>query len=439
MFSLRQSRRRVAGTVLLFLLLAAIARSESAPSLSRESVTNAIRAGIARLTEVYWSPILGIWLDRPGDDLRGVYERRRNPPWWPSANAVEMLIDFMAATGSSEYDATIATLYELQKDHAKRRGRLVAELKKRGQWNDADEATWQGALQKSAAEPPPPGGYYSDFQNEYLDDSGWWAITWLKMYDRTHAAKYLVTAKTIHAHMAKNWKPERGGGIVWSEDADKQRPNAIANELFLILSARLYERTHEAAFLESAEKTLQWFHDNGLFDGTAVVDAPQHRGDYWSYNQGAFIGALTALYRATEKAEYLDEAVKVTDGVLHRSGLVRPDGVLFEKIGTGGDATLFKGICVRYLAQFRGLLRERSLHPEVSRAIDDCIRSSAEALLQHGLGDDGLFVAEWHENAGNRRTNFNTQVSALAALIGFLPQTDAALGAAPRRGVSVGQ
>jgi hypothetical protein len=48
--------------------------------------------------------------------------------------------------------------------------------------------------------------------------------------------------------------------VVWCEDEDKQRPNAITNSLFLILSARLYERTHSAEYLNWAEQTLQWFH-----------------------------------------------------------------------------------------------------------------------------------------------------------------------------------
>ena len=100
--------------------------------LSREAVTARVREGIGLLNKTYWSPTLNIWLDRPGDDLRAHYERRLNPPWWPSANAVEMLIDFMNATGSSEYDGRIEALYDLLKDRRTRMARVVAELKRRG-------------------------------------------------------------------------------------------------------------------------------------------------------------------------------------------------------------------------------------------------------------------------------------------------------------------
>ena len=379
------------------------------------------RAGISRLNDIYWSPTLSAWLDRPGDDLRAYYEGRRNPPWWPSANAVEVLLDFMKTAGTSEYEASVEALYDLRKNHRALTARVVTELKKRGQWSEEDEAELKRREEKSAGRVASPTDYYSDFQNEYLDDSGWWALTWLKMHDRTHAAKYLATAKTIHAHMAKNWMPEKGGGIVWCEDEDKQRPNAITNSLFVILSARLYERTKEPAFLNWAEKTLAWFRDAALYDGTAVVDAPGHRGDYWSYNQGTFIGGLTAMYQTTGKAEYLDEAVRVTGTVLHQSGMVLPDGVIVEKIGTRGDACLFKGIFARYLAQLRDVLRAQKRQPEIAQEIDRCLRASAAAIIENGTGADGLHPAEWHKGARDTKTNFNTQVSALAALVAAMP------------------
>src|SRR5262249_18697130 len=156
------------------------------------------------------------------------------------------------------------TLYELHKTRGGTTARLIAELKRRGQWTAADEEKEK----RRAAEKKPPGDgksdYYNEFRNEYLDDTGWWGITWLKMYERTHAEKYLTAAKAIHAHMAKNWRPDKGGGVMWGEDEDKLTPNAITNNLFLILSARLYQRTHDQTYLRWAKQTLDWLHDKAL-------------------------------------------------------------------------------------------------------------------------------------------------------------------------------
>ena len=406
---------------LLPALIAGVLGAENAAPLSAQRIAGHFTDGVALLDKLYWSPALGIWLDRPGDDLRAHYEGRRNPPWWPSANAVEVLIDFMKATGGTSDDARIATLYDLQKNRPAQIARVVAELKRRGQWSDADEQTFQRRQKEAAAGKPDPAGYYTDFQNEYLDDSGWWAVTWLKFYERTHDAKYLATAKSIHAHMAKNWRPDKGGGVLWCEEQDKQQVNAITNNLFLILSARLYRQTKEQAYLDWAEKTRAWIREKALYDGTGVVDAPGHRGDYWSYNQGAFIGGLCALFQATGKQEYLEDAVKVATSVLTKSGMTRPDGVIVEKLGTGGDAALFKGVFARYLGQLRDALNDAKVHPEMAQQIERHLLASAASLLQHSIGQEGLFTAEWHEGARDRAANFNTQTSALSALAALLP------------------
>ncbi|MDB6148943.1 MAG: hypothetical protein JWQ44_391 [Chthoniobacter sp.] len=421
----RVNAKHLLAALLPCFLFLARAFGDPGALLDRDAAIGRIEAATGRLNALYWSPTLNIWLDQPGDDLRAHYEGRLNPPWWPSANAVEVLLDYMTATGTAGYEATIEALYATQKDQSTRRARVVAELKRRNQWSEADEEKWQRRSQRKADAAGPRSRYYNDFENEYLDDSGWWGITWLKMHDRTGAPKYLTTATTIHAHMARNWRPDKGGGVLWCEDEDKQRPNAITNSLFLILSARLHQRTGEQSYLDWADKTLQWFRTNALYDGTGIIDAPGHQADHWSYNQGTFIGGLAALYETTGRKDYLDEAVKVTQGVLQRSGLALPTGVLVEKLGTEGDACLFKGVFVRYLAQLRDVLRAQKLHPTALQEIDRCIHSSVGSMLQHSLGADGLFTAEWHEGAKDKRSNFNTQVSALAALVAMLPDTKA--------------
>ncbi len=403
-----------------------------APELpAREALIARIQSGVGTLNQLYWSPTLGIWLDRSGDDVRAHYEGRRNPPWWSSANAVEVLIDFMQATGRTDFDATLDTLYELNKDPRRKKPRIIAELKRRQQWSDADEQEakrhQQNAVTEAEAHPAEPGelttAAYTDFRNEYLDDSGWWGIAWLKMYDRTSHAKYLATARTVHKHMAAAWRPDKDGGILWCQEPDKQTPNSITNSLFVILSARLYQRTREPVYLEWAQRTLDWQHAKKLYDGTGIVDAPGHRGDYWTYNQGTYIGGLTALYRATDDDKYLDEAVTVATTVLTRAGLTTAEGVLVEKLGVKGwDPGLFKGVCARYLGQFRDVLNARKLHPETAQLIDRTLRASAASLLRVGPAPDGQFPIEWHEGASDLATrNFNTQTAALSLLLSQLP------------------
>jgi len=417
-----QIKKKIKTRAALFLILTLLSlpiRAEDAPP--RKDLVNHITTGFDLLNKLYWSPTLNIWLDRPGDDVRAHYEGRRNPPWWSSANAVEVMIDFMNITGRTDYDKAIDALFDIHRDHRNKVPRMVAELKRRGQWNGKDEERLRARLIKEAESPRSADEHYVDFRNEYLDDSGWWGITWLKMYHRTKDSKYLETAKAIHAHMAKNWRPDKGGGVLWCEDADKQRVNAITNSLFLILSARLHATTKDAAYLQWAEKTLRWFRDNNLYDGTAIVDAPGHKDDYWTYNQGTYIGSLIAMADATGDPSYLDEAARVASTVLTKSGLVLPGGVIVEKLGTSGwDVGMFKGVFIRYLGQLRDALNASRRHSDLALHIDQVIRSSTTSLLKHGIGDDGCFTVAWEEHGKDRSTTFNTQSSGLAALTATL-------------------
>lgn len=403
---------------ILIVWLIALSSMFAADAPTREVVIARIADGFAKLNERYWSPTLGIWFDRPGDDLRAHFEGRHNPPWWPSANAVETLLDAAKATGDAKYQATAETLYSLNREFKNKAPRLIAELQRRKQWSAEDDARQKRREAKAAV--ADTTGYYTEFRNEYLDDSGWWAIAWLKMYDRTQDKKYLTTSKAIHAHMAKNWRPDKGGGVMWCEDADKLVPNAITNQLFAMLSARLFARTQEPEYLKWAERTLEWTRANALYDGIAIVDGPGHRGDHWTTNQGTYIGMLVSLFEATKQTKYLDEASKFTTTALIRAGLTKGDGVLFEKLGTSGDASLFKGVFARYLGQLRDVLNAQKLHPETVQQIARTLRASVASLLSHGVGKDGFFRTEWHEGAKEQSLGFNAQLSGIAVLVASL-------------------
>ncbi len=390
--------------------------AEGTADLTGAAARRRIQEGFVALDRLYWSPVLHIWLDRAGDDLRAYYEGRLNPPWWSAANAVETQLDLMHLTGDASRLPALASMWEQHHANGDQAPVVVAELKRRGQWSAEDEAKRQ---RRPKVRLTTKAGY-DEFKNEYLDDSGWWALTWLKMYDRTKEAKYLNTAKAIHAHMASHWRAD-GGGVLWHLEDKNPVANSITNSLFLILSARLHQRTKDAAFLKWAERTREWFHQSALYDGTAVVDAPGHKGDYWTYNQGTWIGGLTALYLTTGSQAYLDDAVQATDTILHRAGLVQ-DGVIFEKLGVSGwDPGLFKGVFVRYLGQLRDVLRARKLHPAMADEIDKALRSSAASMLAHSVDKEGQYGIHWQKVEKDQVFNYNTHLSGLTLLTTLLP------------------
>ena len=384
------------------------------PGLAAGEDVARVVEGFRRLNERYYSPVLKIWLDRAGDDLRGHFEGRVNPPWWSAANTVEGMIDFMNTTGRKDYDAMLAEMHDLHRDPMQRWPLVAAALRERGQWTPGFEKRMKRKRPKVA--------YESSFRNEYLDDSGWWALAWLKMAVRTGEEKYLTTAKTIHEHMAGAWRPDLGGGVLWCLEPDKQHPNTITNNLFLILSARLAVVTKEKTYATWAEKTYAWIQEKKLYDGTGVVDGPGHEWDYWSYNQGTWLSGLVAYAELKQDGKFLDQAADAALRMVDHGGFLTEGGVLQEKLGVSGwDGCLFKGIMTRGLAGLRDALRTAGRRPEVVARLEKILTTTAAALYSCQPDKDGQYPADWHPGGKNQERNFNTDTSALLALIAALP------------------
>ncbi len=384
--------------------------SRAAGPLPQADLRRAFREGTATLDKVFWVPELANWLDRPGKDLRGHFEGRINPPWWSCANAVEAMVDYMDRSGTDIYERRLKEIHAGNVLRGSRLPELAKSLRKAGTWRGTDERT----LERRMKALDPEKIHDSEFRNEYLDDSAWWGIAWLKFHMRTKDPRYLRTARAIHAHMAVNWR--ESGGVSWAEEADKRDPNAITNSLFVVLSARLYVATKQKPFLGWAEKTLAWEREAKLYDGSGIVDRPGHVADYWTYNQGAYLGGLEALHAATGKMEYLDEAAEIAATVIARTGIVRADGILYEKLATDGwDTGLLKGICARYFGSLSRTLAAKGVHGEVAAQLDRVLRASAEAILKSPR-ENGLYPLEWQQPPRAEIYNFNTQLSALIAL-----------------------
>ncbi|WP_193212450.1 glycoside hydrolase family 76 protein [Luteolibacter marinus] len=383
------------------------ARSENEPG---DGLSRDFRDGMTTLNEVFWVPELGNWLDRPGKDLRGHFEGYINPPWWSCANAVETMTEFMDLTGSTIYDKQLRELHEANVVRGSRLPKVVETLRKQGKWKEEDRVK----LARRMKEVERSRIHGREFRNEYLDDSAWWGVAWLAFHERNKDPRYLRTAIEIQRHMAASWQPS--GGVSWGEEEDKREPNSITNSLFVVLSARLHRVTKQEEFLVWAKKALAWEREAKLYDGTGVVDRPGHQGDYWTYNQGAYLGGLEALFGTTGDQAYLDEAAAAARTIIEGSGVVRPDGVLYEKLSTDGwDVSLFKGVCARYFGILSRRLHEMKLHPEIAGQIDKLLLANAGAILKLPK-KDGLFPFEWHQPARAEIHNFNTQLSALTAI-----------------------
>jgi predicted alpha-1,6-mannanase (GH76 family) len=193
------------------------------------------------------------------------------------------------------------------------------------------------------------------FVNEFFDDCGWWGLAWIAAYDLTGASRYLDTASAIFSHMVTGWDDTLGGGVWWSAARDYK--NAITNELFGLLAARLHVRTGRGEYLDWALRSWSWFAASGMTGASGLVndgltpDGRNKGATTWTYNQGVVLGFAAELHAVTGSDEYLRAGRRTASATLRA---LTADGILTEPVSgePDGDAVQFKGIFVRNLRVF---------------------------------------------------------------------------------------
>ena len=199
---------------------------------------------------------------------------------------------------------------------------------------------------------------HANFVNMYYDDDGWWALAWIDAYDVTGNPAYLSMAETIFTSITGAWDSTCGGGVWWS--TARTYKNAIPNELFLTIAAKLANRTSgsaSASYLNWAQQEWAWFKNSGMINAQNLINdglnssnpnaCTNNGGTTWSYNQGVILGGLVELYHADNDPTLLPQAEAIANAAianLTQSGILTDPGSM-----SGGDAPQFKGVFLRNL------------------------------------------------------------------------------------------
>jgi predicted alpha-1,6-mannanase (GH76 family) len=284
--------------------------------------------------------------------------RWRTTGWWNAANALTAVIAYTQRTGDSTYHGVVGRTF------------MLARLRNR------------------------------KFVNKFFDDNGWWGLAWVAAYDLTGDSRYLAAARTIFANMVTGWDDTCGGGVWWN--TDRQYKNAITNELFLTLAARLHQRcAGDSVYLDWARREWDWFTARGLIGSTGLIndgltsECVNNGGLTWTYNQGVVLGGLAALHEITGEASYLHQAEAIADAALGTL-VTAPDhdtpGVLLEceELKTrpdDADRPQFKGVFMRNLYDLNLLSRRP--------AYSDFIRANARSIWDHNRNDKNQLGLHW--------------------------------------------
>ena len=323
-----------------------------------------------------------------------------------------------ALTRAHAAAATLLTLYN----------RETGLFHTTGWWNSANAITAltdESRLAHDGAVPPilqntfeAAPKRFPNFLNEFYDDEGWWALAWIDAYDLTHHKQYLRASELNFDDMAAGWDDHCGGGIWWKKD--RHYKNAIANELFLDVAAKLALHTHRkqrARYLDLANREWTWFHASGMINADSLVnDGLESSGPdntchnngrtVWSYNQGVLLGGLASLSKAAKNPALLPAAGQIaTAAITH---LTDPQGILHDPCepDCGEDGIQFKGIFARNLAQ----LDRAAPDPRFRQFL----AANAQSLWSRARTPEDRFSTVW--SGPPTSGNAGAQTSALDAL-----------------------
>jgi hypothetical protein len=93
----------------------------------------------------------------------------------------------------------------------------------------------------------------------WFDDNGWWGLAFLDAYQATGNPRWLVDAQIAQSFISvSGWDmtPGRPGGIWWNTNHSFYAGESLAGGT--LLSARLYELTHDQRYLDDALKFIAW-------------------------------------------------------------------------------------------------------------------------------------------------------------------------------------
>jgi len=247
--------------------------------------------------------------------------------WWMSANNLTAIIDNIRIANMASYKPIIGWMYSANRPAG------VA------------------------------GDAFGDFKNDFVDDTGWWAMAWIDAYDLTGNSGYLTTAEDDANYMNSFWDSTCGGGVWWS--TARKYKNAIANELDLYVNAALHNRIPgDTTYLNQAVKEWNWFSATGMINGSNLINdglttdgtCVNNNAQTWTYNQGVVLEGLAELYKATNNTAYLTEAktlanASTTAATLQVSGELAEPGDSAASTGTSADhnTVMFKGAYIRGL------------------------------------------------------------------------------------------
>ncbi|GAA2244874.1 glycoside hydrolase family 76 protein [Rarobacter faecitabidus] len=272
------------------------------------------------------------------------------------------------------------------------------------------------------------GSGYSGFNNQYSDDTGWWAMVWIDAYDLTGDSRYLDAAKSGAAHMKTFATSTCGGGITWQKNSPGKV--TISNTLYIQVNAALANRVGGSAanaYRAEAENTWNWLRqtalarsDNRYWD-TLNVNTCQASTSTppFTYHNGTVVSGLVELSRyyrnqgnITVADSFLNDAKVKANAITQVGGDFTDSNGFMKDPAEGWDnctqsGAYFKAAAVRGLDEVDRQISARPYRPYLQANANKAYTSGA----RNKLDQYSLKWTSWTQGPGE-----GCQASALALL-----------------------
>ncbi len=150
--------------------------------------------------------------------------------------------------------------------------------------------------------------------DRYYDDNEWIVLSLADAYEITKDKATLKRAIDTQAFAMSGEDSKLGGGIYWQE-AKHESKNTCSNAPAIVGALRLFQITHEPAYLAAAKRLYTWTNahlqdKDGLFWDSQRLDDKIEKTK-WTYNSALMIRANVIFYHVAHDPIYRDEAKRI--------------------------------------------------------------------------------------------------------------------------------
>lgn len=169
------------------------------------------------------------------------------------------------------------------------------------------------------------------------DNLAWMANVYIQGYLLFGTADYMTQAEAgWNNGYNLGWDTKGGGGGIWEERPQDISKCMLSNGTFVWEGVQITLATGDTSYLTKAEQIYEWTRTHlvnttgsnnnlgspGQVNGCTHGDGTLQGNSDNMYDNGIFIEAATALYKATGNSEYSGDAVRTIDHVMSEGSVV---------------------------------------------------------------------------------------------------------------------